>query len=71
MDFDSTGEEIDTIERKHRGDPKECCRAVFQLWLRGHGVRPCSWRKLIEVLEYFDQDELAEEIQSALSASAN
>ena len=70
MNFDNTGAEIETIEQKYRGDPKDCCRAMFQHWLNGNGIRPCSWGTLIELLEDCDQEALIEEIQSALSASA-
>ena len=69
MDFDESGTELDTIDSKHRGDPKECCRAVFQCWVNGNGVRPCSWRKLIEIVKDCDQEVLAEEIQTVLSSS--
>ena len=69
MNFDPTGAEIESIELKYHGDPKECCRAMFQHWLNGKGVRPCSWGKLIELLKDCDQQALLEEIQSTLSAS--
>ena len=69
MDFDQTGTELATIDSKHRGNPKECCRAMFQHWVNGNGVRPCSWRKLIELIDDCDQEALAEEIQTALSPS--
>ena len=68
MNFDPTGTEIETIEKKYRGDPKECCRAMFQHWLNGNGVRPCSWGKLIELIDDSDQNAFAEEIQTALSS---
>ena len=71
MNFDPTGAEIESIDQKYRGDPKDCCRAMFQHWLSGNGVRPCSWGTLIELLEDCDQQALLEEIQSALSASTN
>ena len=61
------GAEMEAIERRHNGDPKDCCRAIFQHWLSGNGVRPCSWRKLIELLDDIDQVVLAQEILSALS----
>ena len=69
MNFDPTGAKIESIEQKYRGDPEECCCAMFQHWLNGNGVRPCSWGTLIELLEDCDQQVLVEEIQSALSAS--
>ena len=67
MNFDKSGTEIETIEKKYRGDPKECCRAIFQHWINGNGVKPCSWRKLIELIDDCDQEALAKEIQTAMS----
>ena len=67
MDFDESGSEVVIIEGKHRGDPKDCCRAVFQHWVNGNGVKPCSWRKLIELIKDCEQEMLAEEIQMVLS----
>ena len=69
IDFDKNGTELATIDSKHHGDPKECCRAIFQHWVNGNGVKPCSWRKLIELIDDCDQETLAEEIQTALSSS--
>ena len=68
MNFDSDGTQIDIIGKKHPNDPKECCRALFQHWLNGNGVKPCSWRKLIELIRDCDDGALAQEIQSAFSA---
>ena len=65
LDFDETGTELDNIEKAHSTD-KARCKAMFQHWLKGNGVRPCSWRKLIQLLEDCDQESLAEEIQDAL-----
>ena len=65
MNFDKSGTEINTIDQKYRGDPKDCCRAMFQHWLNGNGVKPCSWHKLIELIDDCDQEALAKEIQSA------
>ena len=67
MNFDKSGTEINTIDRKYRGDPKDCCRAMFQHWLNGNGVKPCSWHKLIELIDDCDQEALAKEIKTAFS----
>jgi hypothetical protein len=66
LDFDEAGSQLDIIDSKHRGDPEACCQAIFQHWLKGNGVRPCSWNKLVELLDDCDQQALAEEIQEAL-----
>ena len=39
---------------------------MFRHWLNGNGVRPCSWRKLIELLEDCDHEVLAKEIRDVL-----
>ena len=70
MDFDKNGTELANIHSKHCGDPEECCRAVFQHWMSGNGVRPCSWRKLIELIDDSGRAALAEDIQTALSSSS-
>ena len=67
MNFDDNGTEINTIEKKHRGDPKECCQTMFQHWLNGNGVKPCLWRKLIELIDDCDQETLAKQIRTAFS----
>ena len=68
LEFDDNGTEISVIEKMHRGDPDECCTAMFHYWLEGNGVKPHSWRKLIELIDDCDQQELADEIQDALSS---
>ena len=60
LEFDEFGSKLDTIKAKNNNDPEECCREMFQHWLKGSGVRPCSWRKLIELLEDCDFEVLAE-----------
>ena len=70
LEFDGSGAKLSSIEDKYRGNHEDCCRAMFQHWLNGNGVRPCSWCKLIELLRVCDQEELsqlAEEIEVALS----
>ena len=66
LDFDKSGKKLKEIEDKYPSDPKACCRSMFQHWIDGNGVQPCSWRKLIEVLDDCEFDELAAEVQSAV-----
>ena len=66
LDFDKSGKKLKEIKETNQGDPKECCRSMFQHWIDGNGVQPCSWRKLIEVLDDCEFDELAAEVQSAV-----
>ena len=64
LEFDERGSKLDLIKTKHPSDPVECCREMFKHWLNGNGVRPCSWRKLIELLEDCDFEVLAEQVNS-------
>jgi hypothetical protein len=68
LEFDKFGSKLDAIQTKNRGDPEACCREMFQHWLKGSGVRPCSWRKLIELLEDCDFEVLAGQVNSVFSA---
>ena len=68
LEFDEFGSKLDTIKAKNNNDPEECCREMFQHWLKGSGVGPCSWRKLIELLEDCDFEVLAEQVNSYFSA---
>ena len=67
LEFDDDGTQLSIIEDKYQDNPEACCRAMFQHWLKGNGVEPCSWCKLIELLRDCSQEELAEEIEAALS----
>ena len=64
--LDSDEVTFNVADREHRGDPKACCQAIFQHWLKGYGRKPISWRTLIELLENLKQKLLADEIQNAL-----
>ena len=68
LEFDDSGTQVSIVEKQHRGEPEACCRAIFQHWLNGFGVRPCSWGKLIELLYDCDHQVLAQEVEAALSA---
>ena len=65
MKFDKVGTKLDIIKAKHN-DPKDCSREMFQYWLRGSGVRPCSWKKLIELLQECDFELLADQVREAV-----
>ena len=68
LDFDNTGSKLATIKADH-STSEACCRAMFQHWLSGNGLTPCSWRTLIDLLDDLDEVVLAQDIQSAVSAS--
>ena len=67
LEFDEFGSKLDAIKTKNLGDPEECCREMFQHWLKGNGVQPCSWRKLVELLEDCDFEVLAEQVNSVFT----
>ena len=69
LNFDKNGSCLASIEQNCHGNPHNCCREMFQYWLNGNGVQPCSWRKLIELLEDCDQQTLSEEIQKAIMST--
>ena len=66
LEFDDCGAKLMDIEENYPNDPDSCCRAIFQHWLMGNGVTPCSWRKLIQIIEDSNQEMLAKEIKAVL-----
>lgn len=68
LEFDVCGAKLELIKTTHPNDPVACCHAMFQHWLKGNGVKPCSWRKLIELLEDCDLEVLAKDVEAACSA---
>ena len=56
------------VAKHYTNDPEACCREMFKHWLNGNGVKPCSWRKLIELFEDCDFDVLAEQVNSIFTA---
>ena len=68
LDFDDNGTELDIIAKEHPLDPKACCRAMFQHWLKGNGITPCSWRTIVELIKDADQETLADEIETLLAS---
>ena len=69
MDFDETGTQLDIIRDKYHGDPEVCCREMFQYWLKGNGVKPQTWHKLVELIGDCDQEVLADELRCVLLVS--
>ena len=68
LDFDKSGTELDIIEKNHQTNLIACSQAMFQHWLKGNGLTPCSWRTLIDVLRDCDHQALAKEIQEAIAS---
>ena len=69
LEFDNDSSKLATIKADH-STSEACCRAMFQHWLSGNGLTPCSWRTLISLLDDLDEVVLAQDIQSALSGAS-
>ena len=65
LDFDATGQHLDTIEASYEKDPVSCCQAMFQHWLKGNGVEQ-TWGTLIDILKDCKQGVLAESVEKVL-----
>ena len=70
LEFDSSSSKLEEIEEKYPNNPEACCRAMFIHWLKGNGVQPCTWSKLIELLKHCEQKKLANEVEAAISATS-
>ena len=82
LDFNKSSSKLNEIEGKYPDNPEACCRAMFKHWIEGNGVQvlkcqyeggywlmkeyTCTWSKLIVLLRDCDQEELANEIETAL-----
>lgn len=67
LDFDPTGNELDIIDRDHRGEGCiECCTSMFSLWLQGRGRQPAIWETLLDLLENFHRRSLVQQIRTAI-----
>ena len=72
LEFDSNSSKLEEIKKEHKDDPdlhEACCRAMFIHWLKGNGVQPCTWSKLIKLLKDCEQEKIANEIEAAISAT--
>ena len=61
FNFDPTGRQLKVIEQRYPNQPEECCREMFQTWLK---MRGASWRSLISVLEASNEDLLADHVKT-------
>lgn len=69
LDFDPTGRQLDLIEAEHAHKfhgVVACCLEMFKHWLKGNGVQPATWRKLIEFLGDCNESFLGKQIEDAL-----
>ena len=61
MDFDETGKKLEQIE-KDKHDVEPCCQTMFQYWLEGNGIKPVSWKTLLQILEDCNFKTLADQV---------
>ena len=56
------------LEKKHKGDPRQCCTALFEDWITSsRGVGPKTYNKLLEVFSQIpDIASSTAEIKSCL-----
>ena len=48
---DDTGNIVEGIERKKRGDPGDITVQILRQWLQGKGRKPVTWQTLVECLQ--------------------
>lgn len=47
---------VDSINTKHKGDPKKCCQELLKSWLiTSYGVSPKCWSTLLEKISEVPQ----------------
>ena len=66
LDFDPSGNTMQTIDQRNRGDPNACCRDMMQTWLRGMGRQPATLKLLVDILEECNLIVLAEQVNGAI-----
>ena len=60
---------VKLIEKKHKEDPKKCCKELFKDWLStDNGVKPKTWQTLIDTLKEVDKlDAVTKDITENLN----
>eukprot|EP00731_Ephydatia_muelleri_P014714 Em0008g434a len=57
---------IKSLEIQHHYNPEHITTEIFQMWIRGDGLKPITWDALVPVLQDADLHNLADELQDAL-----
>ena len=65
FNFDPTQRTAQKIEQRFCGNPAQCCREMFQLWLKTDGA---SWDSLINVLDNCKERLLASQVKAYVRA---
>ena len=66
LEFDRDGSMLDLIEKRNFRDPIDCCRDMFQYWLKGNGVKPLSWSTVTSILRSVGLAVLAKDLEIIL-----
>ena len=64
---DESGATIEAIDEQFRGNVQAINLEILKRWLRGEGLRDCTWRVLLGVLRKANCVELAESVEEALT----
>ena len=67
FNFDPNGRQLKIIEQRYPNQAEECCREMFQTWLKVQGVTGSS---LIAVLESCDEAVIAEKVKAYVGIGA-
>ena len=63
---DDYGDQVDSLEMQHHRNPERINQAILQLWLRGEGLQPVSWKTLTSVLSDMHLLTLVKDINETL-----
>ena len=66
LNFDSVGRDLDTIDKRNK-DPADCCKEMFQHWLKGNGIE-ATWSNVIEILDAIGLKVLAKDVKTIISS---
>ena len=59
--FDPAGRTLNRIDQKFPNRPEDCCREMFQIWLKTKGA---TWKCLVTVLESSEEGLLADFVKT-------
>ena len=61
FNFDTDGRTLNRIDQKFPNKPKDCCREMFQTWLKTKGA---TWKCLVAVLDSAGEGRLANSVKA-------
>ena len=62
-------EQLDIIEKNHRGDVQRCCSEMFKYWLQID--TEATWNKLTDSLEVIGKKVLAKKVNNIVKSMLN